>query len=235
MTSVPPLDDLAGTRVAYTSGTLSEADLAPSPLEQFERWYADARRAAGDGRLVEPNAMTLATAGADGLPAARTVLLKGVGSLGFEFFTHLSSRKARAIRERGGVALLLPWVPLQRQVAVLGSAEELPRDRVAEYFRSRPYGSRIGALTSRQSEVVASRAEIDAAAAATSARYPDTGSPDDVPVPDGWGGYRVRPVEVEFWQGRASRLHDRLVFLARSGRPASLDDPAAWRVERRWP
>jgi pyridoxamine 5'-phosphate oxidase len=230
-----PFDGLAGTRVAYTAGALSEDDLAPGPLEQFERWYDDARRAAAEGRLVEPNAMTLATAGADGSPAARTVLLKGVGAGGFEFFTNLSSRKARAIRERGRVALLLPWVPLQRQVAVLGIAEDLPRDRVAEYFRSRPYGSRIGALASRQSEVAVLRAEIDDAAAAAAAQYPDTGSPDDVPVPEGWGGYRVRPVEVEFWQGRASRLHDRLVYVARAGRPALLDDPAAWRVERRWP
>lgn len=234
MTSAP-LDDLAGTRVAYTAGTLTEDDLAPTPLGQFERWFADARRAARDGRLVEPNAMTLATAGADGVPVARTVLLKGVADDGFEFFTDLASRKARAIRERGRVALLLPWIPLQRQVAVLGVAEELPRDRVAEYFRARPYGSRIGALAGRQSEVAVSRQEIDAAAATTAAAYPDTGSPDDVPVPAGWGGYRVRPVEVEFWQGRPSRLHDRLVFVARAGAPALLGDPAGWRVERRWP
>jgi pyridoxamine 5'-phosphate oxidase len=230
-----PLDDLAGVRVPYTAGTLSERDLAATPLAQFERWWADAARAAADGRLVEPNAMSLATTGADGVPVARTVLLKGVDADGFQFFTNLASRKARTIRERPRVALLVPWLALQRQVGVLGVAEELPRDRVAEYFRSRPYGSRIGAVASRQSEVAASRDEIDAAAAQLAARHPDTGSPDDVPVPEGWGGFRVRPVEVEFWQGRPSRLHDRLVFVAAGGGPAGLDDAGAWRVERRWP
>jgi pyridoxamine 5'-phosphate oxidase len=228
-----PTDALADTRVTYMAGELHESDLAPTPLEQFRRWYADAVVAASDGRLVEPNAMTLATAG--DRPTARTVLLKDVDGRGFAFFTNLSSRKAVSIAARPEVALLFPWVPLQRQVAVLGAAEPLDRAAVAEYFRSRPYGSRIGALASRQSRPAASRAEIESAAADLAARYPDTGSPDDVPVPDGWGGYRVRAIEVEFWQGRPSRLHDRLAYVAIDSRGAALDDAAGWRVERRWP
>lgn len=230
--SADPTEALPDTRVAYTAGELHEADLAPTPLDQFRRWYADAVAAAAGGRLAEPNAMTLATAG--DRPEARTVLLKDVDGRGFAFFTNLTSRKAAAIAGRPEVALLFPWVPLQRQVAVLGTAEPLDRDQVEEYFRSRPYGSRIGAVVSRQSEVAGSRGEIDTVAAAVAARYPDTGSPDDVPVPEGWGGYRVLPVEVEFWQGRPSRLHDRLVYVADGG-PARLDDTAGWRVERRWP
>jgi pyridoxamine 5'-phosphate oxidase len=228
-----PTDALADTRVTYTAGELHEADLAPTPLAQFRRWYADAVTATADGRLVEPNAMTLATAG--DRPTARTVLLKDVDGRGFAFFTNLSSRKASSIAARPEVALLFPWVSLQRQVAVLGRAEPLGRAAVAEYFRSRPYGSRIGALASRQSEPAASRQEIDDAAAELARRHPDTGSPHDVPVPDGWGGYRVRAVEVEFWQGRPSRLHDRLAYVAIDGSPAALDDAAGWRVERRWP
>ena len=227
-----PTRALPDTRVTYTAGELHESDLAATPLDQFRRWYADAADATARGLMVEPNAMTLATGGHR--PEARTVLLKDVDGRGFAFFTNLSSRKATAIAQRAEVALLFPWVPLQRQVAVLGTAQPLDRDQVASYFRSRPYGSRIGAVVSRQSRPAASRDEIEAAAAELMTRYPDTGSPDDVPVPEGWGGFRVRAVEVEFWQGRPSRLHDRLAYVADGG-PASLDDAAAWRVERRWP
>ena len=220
----------AGARVSYEAGALSEADLAATPLAQFETWYA-AAAAAG---LPEPNAMVVATVAADGLPATRTVLLKQADARGFVFFTNLASRKGGHIGETGRVALTFPWHGMQRQVAARGTAELLPRDEVAAYFRSRPWGSRVGAWASRQSQPVASRADVEARYAELAARWPDTGSPDDVPVPEHWGGYVVRPVEVEFWQGRPSRLHDRLVFVATAGLPA-LDDPAGWRVERRQP
>lgn len=218
----------ADARVSYEAGALVEADLAATPLAQFEAWYA---AAAG---LAEPNAMVVATVGADGMPSTRTVLLKQADARGFVFFTNLGSRKGGQIAATGAAALTFPWHAMQRQVSARGTAEPLPRDEVAAYFRSRPWGSRVGAWASRQSQPVASRADVEARYAELAARWPDTGSPDDVPVPDHWGGFVVRPAEVEFWQGRPSRLHDRLVFVAAAGLPA-LDDAAGWRVERRQP
>lgn len=226
------IGDLSGMRVRYAAGLL-ESDLAPDPLAQFTAWL-DLARGAG---LPEPNAMVVATAATEGpaarlTPTARHVLLKQVDPDGFTFFTNLGSRKARQVHASPAVALAFPWFPVQRQVVVEGLAEPVPREQAAAYFTSRPYGARIGAWASRQSEVLGSRDELELRYRELEQRYPDTGSPTDVPLPEHWGGLLVRPLSVEFWAGRPSRLHDRLRFRSTSGRPGLLDDPAAWTVER---
>jgi pyridoxamine 5'-phosphate oxidase len=226
-----PHEAIAAARVSYDVGTLDVADLAADPLEQFWRWYDEAV-AAG---VYEPNAMTLATLDDDGMPAARTVLLKQADERGFVFFTNYTSRKGGQLDRSPGAAVVFPWLTVHRQVAVRGLAERVPAAETATYFASRPWGSRIGAWASHQSRPVAARRPLEDRYAELSARWPDTGSPDDVPVPPHWGGFVIRPVEVELWQGRPSRLHDRLVFCSVTGAPASLADPAAWRVERREP
>lgn len=234
---------LSGQRIAYGDLGLDAADLASTPLEMFRRWY-DQALAAG---MLEPNAMTLATVDPFGAPTARTVLLKHVDADGFVFFTNHRSRKGTELAANPVAAIVLAWLPLQRQVGVRGRVEQIGAAATAEYFGTRPWGSRIGAWASHQSQPVASRAEMEQRWSELGARWPDHGRPDDVPVPPHWGGYVVRPFEVEFWQGRPSRMHDRLVFLpAAAGRadpaagsPAavlpSLDDPTGWRVERREP
>ena len=220
---------LARARESYDAGTLEPDDVAADPLSQFRDWYARARAAS----VPEPNAMTLATIGVDGTPTARTVLLKDAEPAGFVFFTNLTSRKGRELAATPAAALVLAWLPLQRQVAARGRVELLDRAAVAEYFVSRPWASRIGAWASHQSSVLPDRVPLEQRWADLARRWPDTGSPDDVPVPEHWGGYLVRPGEVEFWQGRPSRLHDRLVYVGSAG--TRLDDAAGWHLERRAP
>ncbi|MEV0403859.1 pyridoxamine 5'-phosphate oxidase [Actinoallomurus sp. NPDC050550] len=211
--------DVAAFRESYMGGGLHARDLAPDPLTQFGTWFTDA---VGAG-LTEPNAVVLSTVDADGRPSVRTVLLKGYGPDGFRFFTNHRSRKAQAIAADPRVALLFPWHPLRRQVIVEGTAERLPREESAAYFATRPYGSQLGAWTSEnQSAIITDRAELER-------RYAELEElwPDEVPLPDFWGGYRVMPRSVEFWQGRPDRLHDRLRY-----RRAAPGEEGEWVIER---
>src|SRR5688572_18807044 len=196
-------DDVADLRRDYSARGLTEDDLAADPMTMFAAWFDDAREAG----LYEPNAMVVSTVSADGRPSSRMVLLKGFSADGFVFFTNLASRKGVELAAEPRCAVLFPWHPLERQVRVEGTATDLPRAEVATYFASRPRGAQLGAHASHQSRVVGSRAELDAAYAAADEAYPD-----DVPVPEEWGSYRVRPELVEFWQGRPGRMHDRLVY-----------------------
>ncbi len=222
-------------RLADAEGGLDAADLEPAPLAQLQRWWAEVAgddAAAGAPRVVEPNAVVLATADAGGLPDARTVLLKDVDARGFVVYTNLRSAKARQLEAVPHAALVLPWHAVQRQVRVRGAVEQVSRAESAAYFATRPRGSQLGAHASAQSRPVDGRAELQRALDEAAARWPEGA---EVPLPEHWGGYLVRPVEVEFWVGRPSRLHDRLAYVSAAGGPAPLDDPAAWRVERRQP
>lgn len=194
--------DLAALRQEYGRAGLDEGDLAPDPIAMFERWLGDAVEAG----LHDPNGMVVATATADGTPSARMVLLKGLGPAGFVFFTNTRSRKGAELAENPRCALLFPWHVLERQVRVDGVASPLPRADVEAYFAVRPRGSKLGAWASHQSRVT-TRAELADAFAAAEARFPD-----EVPAPEEWGGYVVRPEAVEFWQGRPGRMHDRLRY-----------------------
>ncbi len=210
--------DLAAMRKQYRTEGLSETDVAATPVEQFARWF---KQAATDGGLFEPNAMIVSTADAEGRPSSRTVLLKHFDDEGFVFYTNYESRKGRDLAVNPRVSLLFPWHPMARQVIVTGVAHRTGRDETAAYFRTRPHGSQLGAWASGQSSVSADRAELDASYAGLAARPPEG---EQVPVPPHWGGFRVVPASVEFWQGRENRLHDRLRYVAEGG--------GAWRVER---
>ncbi len=195
---------LADLRKDYSLSGLLEKDLARDPFRQFDQWFQEAQAA----KLVEPNAMTLATASKDGRPSARTVLLKGVDGRGFVFFTNYESRKGRDLAENARASLLFPWLALERQIVVEGTVAKVSREESAAYFHSRPRASQLGAWVSQQSSVITGRATLEDAMKTLEKKYAGA----EVPVPPAWGGYRLTPETVEFWQGRRSRLHDRLRY-----------------------
>lgn len=206
--------NLADLRKEYDLHGLRESDVDADPFRQFSAWFEQARAV-----VDEPNAMTLATCSRDGLPSARIVLLKHHGPDGFTFFTSYDGRKALELAENPHAALLFYWHPLERQVRIEGTVEQTTPEESARYFAGRPRGSQLGAWASHQSRVIPGREVLEAKLAEITARFADA----EVPCPPFWGGYRLRPTSLEFWQGRPSRLHDRLRYRRESER---------WVIER---
>jgi pyridoxamine 5'-phosphate oxidase len=207
---------IADMRRDYSNGVLELSDLDPDPIAQFQSWFAEAQQA----EIVEPNAMSLATATSDGMPSTRFVLLKGVDERGFRFFTNYESRKGHELLANPRAALAFFWAKLERQVRIEGRVERLSVEESAAYFHSRPKGSQISSTISPQSQPLPDRETLERQIAAASEEYADA----EVPFPaDSWGGYVVIPERIEFWQGRKSRLHDRFRYQLENGH---------WKIER---
>ena len=215
--------DLAAERIDYLGRHLTESEVPADPLTLFQTWLADAFAAKETGALPEPTAMVVSTVEGD-RPSSRTVLLKEADSRGFVFFTNYESRKGREIDAHPEVSLLFPWHDLQRQVRVEGAASKVSAEETKAYFASRPRESQLGAWASPQSRVVASRSALDERYGGVLAQFAEL---DEVPVPPHWGGFRVAPYAVEFWQGRKGRMHDRLLY-----RRVEDDPHAPWTVDR---
>lgn len=203
-------------REEFTLAGLDRKDLDQSPVVQFEQWFLQAK----ESGMIEPNAMTLATVDAGGQPSVRTVLLKFFDASGFVFYTNYESNKAKDIEDNPKVSLLFPWLDLQRQVKINGYAEKVPAAQSIKYFLSRPRGSQLGAWCSNQSSVITTRSLLQAKFDEMKRKFEGK----EVPLPSFWGGYRVVPQEVEFWQGRKNRLHDRFNY--------TLQADGNWSIER---
>ncbi len=201
-------------RISYEQGDLNESDVSNNPIKQFDSWM----KIAISKNVSEPNAMILATADLQGQPSARNVLLKSFDEQGFIFFTNKTSDKAEDINENPKVTLLFSWIDLHRQVIIKGTAEEISTQDSQSYFKTRPYGSKISAWVSNQSKKIKSREELEIKVKEFMEKYPD-----EVPMPNHWGGYLVKPSSIEFWQGRPSRLHDRIRYTK---------DKQSWIIER---
>lgn len=221
-------------RVDYAGEGLAEQDVPAAPWPLIEAWVDQARiRAREQGDVPEPDSLNVATVDEQGRPSVRVVLMRHLDASGPGFYTNLDSAKARDLRANPNIAATLTWPSMFRAIRFSGVAREMDRDHVREYFRSRPWGSRAGAWASHQSQPLADRAEFEQRVAHFEAEFPDRGNPDDVPLPDFWGGFVVECREIEFWAGRRSRLHDRVVF-TRSG-DGDLSDSGAWSISRRQP
>ncbi|HEY9804895.1 MAG TPA: pyridoxamine 5'-phosphate oxidase [Leptolyngbyaceae cyanobacterium] len=206
---------IADLRKDYTLEGLSETEIDPNPFIQFKKWFEQALAA----QLPEPNAMTIATTTPDGTPSARMVLLKDFDERGFVFFTNYNSRKGQELAQNPQAAIVFWWAELERQVRILGSVEKVSESESDYYFESRPAKSRLGAWASNQSEIITSREVLEQRMQELQSKYEN----QEIPRPPHWGGLRVIPTEIEFWQGRSSRLHDRLLY--------TLDD-GSWKIQR---
>lgn len=200
---------IANLRKDYTLEELTESEVSLNPFVQFQRWFDQAVEA----QLPEPNAMTVATATKDGIPSARIVLLKGFDDRGFVFYTNYNSHKAQELIDNPHAALVFLWTELERQIRIVGSVEKISAEESDVYFYSRPIGSRLGAWASEQSQVIANRDVLEQRLEDLKAQYDN----QDIPRPSHWGGFRVKPIAIEFWQGRSSRLHDRLRYQLQNG------------------
>jgi pyridoxamine 5'-phosphate oxidase len=209
------MENIADIRKDYQLQSLSEADVATSPVLQFGKWWDDAVKS----KIEEVNAMTLATVDADGIPSARIVLLKGYAENGFVFFTNYNSNKGHELEKNANACLVFFWKELERQVRITGVAEKISTEESIAYFNSRPDGSKIGAWASPQSLAVAGKAWLKE----TFDYYRERFKHGEIPKPPHWGGYRVKPFKVEFWQGRPSRMHDRILYTLVDGK---------WNIER---